>query len=93
MIPHATGGVTWPSFIVQMCIELLSHRLPPSCIAPSILTIASYLLPEQDIVQKLPTTRWVRQLRTVLTGVTKTLAAFTLALVEFYCQLFTDGTS
>ena len=91
---NATRGGTpkWPSWVVEMVLELLSHRTPPACISANILTVASILFPDGKSVLELPSTSFVRECRTLLVHTTKTLAAYTLGKVEKYDQLFNDGT-
>ena len=92
---NATRGGTpkWPSWVVEMVLELLSHRTPPACISANILTVASILFPNGASVLELPSTSFVRECRTLLVHTTKTLAAYTLGKVDKYDELFNDGTS
>ena len=76
-----------------MCFELLYHRTPPSCISPSILTVASAIFPNSDVVKELPTTCFICQLQTVILAVIETLVAYQLTWVLMFAQMFTDGTS
>ena len=94
-IAHRSGGKTWPSFVIELILEFLAHRTPPSNIAPNILSVASATFPNKNIVKQLPSLRFIQQMHTVLLHVTKTLAAFQLAGVSHFSQMFTDtdGTS
>ena len=74
-------------------MEMLAHRTPPSCIGPNILATAQLLMPNTNIVHELPGLRFVRYMRTVLSYVTQTLAAYEIALSKEYVQAYTDGTS
>ncbi len=76
MIPRAQGGLTWPTFFIEMSLELLANRVPPSCMHHAIIVVASALFPQQKLVKKLPTTRFFCNLRTVLLVVTKSFAAY-----------------
>jgi len=78
-----------------MVLEMLSHRTPPSCIPPVIITVVESLYDDQTVnaVRQLPSVRTVREWRSVLVVVTKTLAAYLLGRADSYEQLFTDGTS
>jgi hypothetical protein len=80
---------------VQMVLEMLSHRTPPSCIPPVILTIVESLYndPMVNVVRQLLSVQTVWEWRFVLVVVTKTLAAYLLGRADSYKQLFTDGTS
>ena len=85
----------WDDWLVQMVLEMLSHCTPPSCIPPVILTVVESLYDDQTVnaVRQLPSVRTVREWRSVLVVVTKTLAAYLLGRADSYEQLFTDGTS
>ena len=50
-------------------------------------------MPSADIALQLPTTLYIRTLRSVLVVVTKTLAAYIVAKLPKFDQAFTDGTS
>jgi hypothetical protein len=76
MVPRAQGGLTWPTFFIEMSLELLANRVPPSCMHHAIIVVASALFPQQKLVKKLPTTRFFCNLRTVLLVVTKSFAAY-----------------
>jgi len=85
----------WDEWFVQMVLEMLSHRTPPSCIPPVTLTVVESLYDDQteNVVRQLPSVQTVREWRSVLVVVTKTLAAYLLGRADSYEQLFTDGTS
>jgi hypothetical protein len=51
------------------------------------------LQPEQDIVKELPSLKHIKNLRTVLSYITKALAAYRLAHAKEWKQLHTDETS
>ena len=36
----------WPNWVIQLIIELLSHRTPPSCVSANILSVISLVCPE-----------------------------------------------
>ncbi len=84
----------WDEWFVQMVLEMLSNRTSPSCIPPVILTVVDSLYddPRVNAVRQLPSIRTVREWRSVLVVVTKTLAAYQLGRADSYEQLFTDGT-
>ncbi len=84
---------TWDSRTTQLILEMLAHRTPPSCVAPNILLAAEILLPNVNIIQELPSIRFVRSCRSVLLHVTKTLASYQIGKANSYEQLFSDGTS
>jgi hypothetical protein len=79
--------------MIEMVLEMLSHRTPPTSIAPIILTVLEVCVPQWKIVKALPSNNWIRQCCTLLAYVTKTLAAMKLGLAKEYKQLFTDGTN
>lgn len=78
------GADAWPEWIIQIILELLLHRTPPSCIPTKILTVAKSLHPNNDVIRELPVLRFVRECQSVLTVVTKTLAAYQLGQVDSY---------
>ena len=53
---HLTGGKTWLSFVVSLCLELPLHGTMPSCIARVILTVALHLFPDHGNIKGLPGT-------------------------------------
>ena len=79
--------------MIVMVLEMLAHRAPPSSIAPIILTVLHICMPNQRIVKALPSENWIRQCRTLLVYITKTLAAMKLGFAKEYKQLFMDGTN
>jgi len=88
------GRSIWEEWFVQMILEMLSHRTPPTCISANILTVAELLHPNNtDIVKQLPGITFIQDCRSIVTVVTKTIATYQLASVSEYKQLFTDGTS
>eukprot|EP00986_Skeletonema_menzelii_P003022 scaffold889_cov173-Skeletonema_menzelii.AAC.1 len=87
------GAKAWPHHIVLLIMEWLSNRTPPSCISANILSLCSNIMPSVNIALELPTTPYIRTVRSLLVVVTKTLAAYTVAKLPQYHQLFTDGTS
>ena len=82
----------WPWWVVLLILEMLSHRTPPTCVAANVLTVVKILFPMSDVVKKLWTTHFVRDCRSVLVFFTKTLAAYNLARLARFDQLFSDGT-
>lgn len=35
----------WPNWVIQLIVELLSHRTPPSCVSANILSVVSLICP------------------------------------------------
>jgi hypothetical protein len=87
------SGKTWPSLAIELILELLAHQTPPLCIAPNILLVVSAMLPNQNVVEQLPSQLFIQHMCTVLLHVTKMLVAFQLVDVSHFSQMFTDGTS
>ncbi len=89
------GALAWPHHVLLMIMEQLSNRTPPSCIASNILSTTAAIMPSavDNIVKQLPTTRFVRSVRSILVVTTKTLAAYVVAKLPNFQQIFTDGTS
>ena len=76
-----------------LVLEMLLHQTPPLCIAANILTFANLIFLTRSIVKQLPSVNFVRDCQSVLVFFTKTLAAYSLAKIDAFCQLFCDGTS
>ena len=91
-IPRKSGGVEWPNWALAMFVEMLACRTPPSCVAPLILIISSYILPDHEVVRSLPAANLIREAKSLLCFITKALASKELAGVETYKQMFFDGT-
>ncbi|KAK1740661.1 hypothetical protein QTG54_008756 [Skeletonema marinoi] len=87
------GTQAWPHHVVLLIMEWLSNRTPPSCIAANIVSLCSIIMPSADIALELPTTPYIRTVRSLLVVVTKTLAAYTVARVPRFHQIYTDGTT
>jgi hypothetical protein len=83
---------TWDPIVTQLVVETLAHPTPPACISANILSVVKLLMPNANVVEELPGLLFNQNCRTVLLYVTKTLAAYEIASVELYQQLFTDGT-
>ncbi len=66
--------------MIDMVLDMLLHRTPPSSISPTILTVLEICVPCWKIVKELPSNNWIRQCRTLLVFITKTLAAIELGL-------------
>ena len=81
----------WGEDVTRMVLELLSHHTPPSCIGPTILTVAKTICPNSKVVIDLPGVSFVRHCRSVLAYLTKMLAAYQLALVDKYLEHHSDG--
>ncbi len=88
------GRSIWEEWFVQMNLEMLLHCTPPTCISANILTVVELLHPNNtDIVKELPWITFIRECRSILRVITKIIAAYQLASINEYKQLFTDGTS
>jgi hypothetical protein len=76
----------WDEWFIQMVLKMLLHCTPPSCIPPIILTFVNSLYndPRINAVRQLPSVRTVREWRSVLVVVTKTLAAYQLGRADSY---------
>ena len=78
--------------MTQMVLELLSHRTPPSCVGANILTVANIICPNFEVVEEVPAVSFVQHCRSVLSYMTKLLAAYQLALAECFLEHHSDGT-
>ena len=71
---------------------MLANRTPPSCIQANIYAMARTCFPQQDIVLDLPSLRHIKYLRTTLSLITKTLAAFSVGNSKKVLQMHNDAT-
>lgn len=83
----------WDETVTQLVVELLAHRTPPASIAPNILSVVQLLVPNATIIKELPSLRFIRYCRMILSHVTQSLAAYEIALADSVEQSYTDGTS
>ena len=67
----------WPNWVVQLILEKLVNRTPPSCIAANTVSVISAIHPYMvnEIIKDLPGVSFMRECQTTLRLVTKTLAA------------------
>eukprot|EP00956_Cyclotella_meneghiniana_P019310 scaffold32996_cov35-Cyclotella_meneghiniana.AAC.3 len=84
---------SWDPIVTQLVIKMLAHQTPPSCVSANILSVVKLLVPEAPIVEELPSVRFVRNCRSVLLHLSKTHAAYEIAIQDRFLQLFTDGTT
>ena len=68
----------WMPMVDKLIVKMLANRTPPTCIQSNILAMARVVFPNHNIVKELPSHRYIRYMRTVLSIVTKTLAAYRL---------------
>ena len=93
-IHTASGGTCeWLPHVDKLIIEMLANRTPPTCIQANILAMSRVLHSELDIVRELPSVQHIKSMRTVLSTITKTLAAYRLGRATNWKQLHTDETS
>ncbi len=86
----------WGEWFVQMVLEMLSYCTPPACVSSTIITVVESLFENPTaaiIIRELPSITTIREWRSGLVGVTKTLAANQLGKADNYAQFATDGTS
>ena len=94
-VVHTTSGghCEWLPHVDKLIIEMLANRTPPTCIQANIFAMARVLHSDIDIVRELPSLKHIKSLRTVLSTITKTLAAYVLGHARNWKQLHTDETS
>jgi hypothetical protein len=83
----------WTVKCNRLVIELLANSVPPTSIQASILAMARSFFHGHDIVRELPCLKSIRNMRSTLLRITKSLAAFWLGSAESWKQLHTDKTS
>jgi hypothetical protein len=79
-VVHTTSGGSceWLLHVDKLILEMLANCTPPTCIQANIFAMSRVLHLEMDIVRELPSVKHIKSLRTVLSTVTKTLAAYQL---------------
>ena len=87
------GHMEWTVELDKLVMELLANRCPPTYIQACILVMARSLSPGHDVVRELPCLKTIRNMRTVVLRVTKTLAALRIGKSPTWKQLHTDETS
>ena len=83
----------WKSNVDKLILEWLANRTPPSCIRVNMVSMALAINPQSEIVKEVPCVKYIRNLRTVLSLVTKCLAGQVVGSCTKIKQLHTDGTS
>jgi len=86
------GANAWTHPMIVMVVIMLVHCAPPSSIAPIILTVLQICVPNCT-VKALSSKNCIRQCRTLLVYITKTLVAMNKGFAREYKQLFMDGTN
>ena len=90
---HGKGGrEVWPTWVLTMLMELLSLRLPPKSIASAIAAVEAGLQPNKEVKGSRVSDSVLRESRGVLSVVTKTLAAYQLAMASKRLQHHSNGT-
>jgi hypothetical protein len=87
------GRMEWTVEVDKLVMELLVNRVPPTSIQACILVMARSLSPGRDIVRELPCLKSIRNMRSTVLRVTKSLAAYLLGSADSWKQLHTDETS
>lgn len=77
----------------KLILEMLSNRTPPTCVQANIYAVAKTLFPDIDTVKELPSLKHIKNLRTTLWLVTKTLAAYQIGNGKVLKHLHNDGTN
>jgi len=87
------GSMTWMPHVDKLILELLANRTQPSCVQSNILVVTKVIHPTWDVIKELPSRRYIRSARTVLTWVAKSLAAMRIGNSNAWKQMHTDETS
>eukprot|EP00956_Cyclotella_meneghiniana_P021473 scaffold39185_cov65-Cyclotella_meneghiniana.AAC.1 len=83
----------WLPHVDKLILEMLTNRTPPTCIQANLVAMAEVLCPGMNLVRELPSLKHIKDLRTTLYTVTKTLAAYRLADAKSWKQGHADETS
>ena len=70
-----------------------SHRTPPTCIQANIYAMSCWLFPNPNVVIELQSLKHIKNLRTMLCLVTKSLAAYSLVKAKEWKQMHNDEKS
>eukprot|EP00956_Cyclotella_meneghiniana_P002231 scaffold2510_cov65-Cyclotella_meneghiniana.AAC.1 len=95
-VPNKRGGgkhAEWLPHVDKLILEMLTNRTPPTCIQANLVAMAEVLCPDMNLVRELPSLKHIKNLRTALYTVTKTLAAYRLADAKDWKQVHSDETS
>ena len=82
----------WNTTVDKLILEWLANRTPPTCIRVNILSMALAINPGFKVVKEIPCVKHIRNLRTVLSLVTKSVADKYIGESAQIKQLHTDGT-
>lgn len=83
----------WTARVDKLILEMLYNRTPPTCIQANILATARAFFPSGDIVKEIPCVKYIRNMRTTLLTITKTLAAYEIGNAKEIKQTHSDETS
>ena len=83
----------WTARVDKLILEMLYNRTPPTCIQANILAMARAFFSGGDIVKEIPCVKYIRNMRTTLLTITKTLAAYEIGNAKELKQTHTDETS
>ena len=83
----------WNTVADKLILEWLSNRTPPLCICVNILSMAHTINPNAKVVKEIPCAKYIQNMHTVLSLVTKWLAGKMIGSSTKIKQLHTNGTS
>ena len=72
---------------------MLSNQTPPSCVQVNLFATAKVLHPGIDVIKELPSLKHIKNLRTTLGLLTRSLAAYQIGNANAFKQLHTDATN
>ncbi|KAL3779114.1 hypothetical protein ACHAWO_005927 [Cyclotella atomus] len=83
-VPNKSSGgkhAEWLPHVDKLIMEMLANRTPPTCIQANIYAMAQAIFPDYDIVKEIPSLKHIKNLRTAMYTVAKTLAAYQLDIL------------
>jgi hypothetical protein len=95
-VPNKSSGgkhAEWLPHVDKLIMEMLANRTPPTCIQANIYAMAQAIFPDYNIVKEIPSLKHIKNLRTAMYTVAKTLAAYQLGKAKAWRQLHSDETS
>ena len=90
---HGRWSHEWNTVADKLILEWLSNCTLPSCIRVNILSMALTINPNNKVVKEIPCAKYIQNMCTVLSLVTKCLAGKMIGSSTKIKQLHTNGTS
>ena len=83
----------WMTHVDKLILEILPNCTPPNCIQANIYAMSCWLLPNDDVVIELPILKHIKNLRTFLCLVKKSIDVCSFAKAKDWKQMLNDKTA